>query len=129
MTRQRCLISVGVLCSLALAFLLFRGDEPARAAPSEERSFPDKSAVKVVLKSQLIEYVTWPKVQRMGGRAFVGGYRVNSNASVWLPVDEVAFIEEYSSLEEMEKAHPGLAPKKAALPRPEGVPVTEPKKN
>jgi len=123
------LLGVGVLCSLALTFLVFRAPEPVRAAPSEERSFPDKTAVKVVLKNQSIEYATWPKVHRMGGRAFLGGYRVNSNASVWLPVDDVAFIEEYSSLEEMEKAYPGLAPKKDAPPKSEGTVQAGPKKN
>src|SRR6266567_1662746 len=134
MTRQRGLVAVcGVLCSLALAVLLFRGDEPVRAASANDRSFPDKSAIKVVTKNQSFEYLTWPKAERMGGRVFVGGYRVNSNASVWLPLDDVVLIEEYSSLEEMVKAYPGLAPKKDAPARPDetakAVPTTEPKKN
>jgi len=115
-----------------LAVLLFRGPEPVRAASTTDRGFPDKAAVKVVMKDRSLEYVTWPKVERMGGRAFVGGYRVNSNASVWLPIDEVAFIEEYANTDDMIKAHPNLAPKKT---EPAGAgttvktPPDPPKKN
>jgi hypothetical protein len=135
MTRQRYLIGIGVLCSLALAVLLFRGEaEPVYAASPSERSFPERCALKVVTKNQIIEYVTWPKVERMGGRAFVGGYRVNSGASVWLPMEDVSFIEEYGTREEMEKAYPGLAPKKDEPPKPDGMvqvvaPDVPPKKN
>ena len=133
MTRQRCLIGVGVLCSLALAFLLFRGPEPVRAAPAEDSQFEDRAAVKVAMKNQIIEYMTWPKVKRIGGRAFVVGYRVSAPGSVWLPIDEVSFIEQYASLDDMVKVYPGLAPKKEEPAKPADAvkvtPVIEPKKN
>ena len=129
MTPLRCLVGAAVLAAVGLAVVAFRTPEPVRAAP-DDRTFDGKAAIKVMLKSQVHEYLERPRVERIGGRAFIAGARFNSNASVCLPVDDVLLIEEYSSHDEIFKAYPGLAPKKEpAKPAPTTVTPEPPKKN
>jgi hypothetical protein len=125
MTRQRCAIGVGVLALIVLAVLGVRAPEPAQAAPAAEYSFDKKAAVKVTMRSQALhfEYLSDLDVKRIGGRAFLSGRRVSTTGiSTWvyLPVEEVSYIEEYVNVDALMKAHPNLAPKKNDPARPEG---------
>ena len=127
MTRQRCLIGVGVLTLIVLTVLGVRAPEPVQAAPAAEHSFDKNAALKVAMRSQALhfEFLTEPEVKRLGGRAFLVGRRVTSPTWVYLPVDEVSYIEEYSSLEKMQKTYRDLGPKKDDLAKPD----LPPKKN
>jgi len=122
----------GIVFIVALGVAFVRSPEPVKAA-ADERNFDSKAAAKVVLKSQIHEYLDWPKVERMGGRAFIVGHRVNAPGSVWLPVDDVLYIESYYNLDDMLKVYPGLPPKKDQPAKPDGMvkvaPDAEPKKN
>ena len=139
MTRQWCVIGVGVLTLIVLTVVGFRGPEPVQAAPAAEYSFDKNAAAKVTMRSQALhfEYLSDLDVKRIGGRAFLSGRRVHSTGiSTWvhLPVEEVSYIEEYLSVEGMIKAHPHLAPKKDDAPKPDGMvqvvaPDVPPKKN
>lgn len=129
MTPLRCVIGAAALAAVGLMVVAFRTPEPVRAAP-DDRTFDGKAAVKVLMKSQVHEYLDRPRVERIGGRAFIAGARFNSSATVCLPVDDVVLIEEYSSHEELIKAYPGLAPKKEpAKPAPMPVIPEPPKQN
>jgi len=109
MSRRYGLAVVVVLAVLIWAALL-RTPEPAKAAP-DERGFEMKAAIKVVMKNQMFEYLTSPEIRRLGGRAFIVGWRKGAPGTAWLPVEDVAFIEEYPTVEDMLREYPGLAKK------------------
>jgi hypothetical protein len=107
MSRQSWLICGGAVAIAALAFAVFRGPEQARAAPPEDRSFAAGSVVRVTMQTpvQQEEFLSEPKVYRLGDRPFVVGRRFTSTALVWLPLSDVKMIEEFPNLEEMSKVH------------------------
>jgi len=124
----------GVLSLALIAAVLFRAPEPARAAAADEYNFDAKAALKVTMRSQVqhCEYLDQPSVKRLGGRAFLAGRRVAGAGWVYLPVDEVAYIEEYVNRDDMIKAYPNLAPKAAptnAGEAPKTTAEVPPKKN
>lgn len=110
MSRRAGLAVIGVVFVALLGVALWRTPEPVKAA--EDRGFDSKVAIKVIMKNHMFEYLTHPEIRRVGGRAFIYGWRQGAPGAAWLPVEDVVFIEEHSSLEEMLKVYPGLAPKK-----------------
>jgi hypothetical protein len=110
MSRRNGLAVVGIVLTVLLGAVVLRTPEPARGAPPE-RSFEAKAAIKVVMKNQMFEYMTFPEVRQLGGRAFVVGTRQGAPGTAWLPIDDVVFIEAYATYEDMLKVYPGLAKK------------------
>src|SRR5690348_9667429 len=103
MSRLRWLLAGGGLLGLVLVVLaMARGPESAKAA-AEQPAFGDKMAIKVTMRTQGLhfEYLEHATVRRIGGRDFIGGHRLAHTEMVWLPVDQVSYIDEYGSVDEL----------------------------